>query len=153
MSVSLSSERCPILLGAGAEGYFGIPLMHVEEIMDPLTPRPWPNAPAFVAGLAVWRGATVPVIRLSYLLWGSDSLETRWVGIFDQHRRWVLAVPRILGVRNLKKAVWKTLPPPLGGHEAASLGLLDHDIILLLEVCKAFDHGLWAKLDQEISGV
>ncbi len=61
---------------------FGIDTAEVIEVAPPLVCRTLPRAPAYVAGLAAYRGETVPVIDVSALLTGTAApllMSTRLV--------------------------------------------------------------------------
>jgi chemotaxis-related protein WspB len=61
---------------------FGIDTAEVIEVAPPLCCRKLPHAPVYVAGLANYRGETVPVIDVSALLAGAPApllMSTRLV--------------------------------------------------------------------------
>src|SRR5580692_5756315 len=64
-----------------------LPLRHVIETMRPLPTSPIPGAPAFVDGLAVIRGAPVPVVSLSRLLGATTTQATRLVCVRTERGR------------------------------------------------------------------
>jgi chemotaxis-related protein WspB len=64
---------------AGAQTY-GIDVRNVIQLAPYPACTPLPHAPAYIAGLATWRGQTLPVIDLSALLDGTPArplLSTR----------------------------------------------------------------------------
>ena len=64
---------------AGGQTY-GIDARSVIQVAPYPTCTPLPHAPAYIAGLATWRGQTLPVIDLSALLDGNPArplLSTR----------------------------------------------------------------------------
>jgi len=70
-----------LLFQAGTQR-FGLDAADVVEVAPPLACRTLPHAPAWVAGLANYRGRSVPVIDLSALLTGARApllLSTRLV--------------------------------------------------------------------------
>ena len=64
---------------AGGQTY-GIDARNVIQVTPYPSCTPLPHAPAYIAGLATWRGRTLPVIDLSALLHGTPAaplLSTR----------------------------------------------------------------------------
>jgi len=79
-----------------------LPLSHVVETMRPLPIEPLANAPAFVRGLSIIRGAPVPVVDLGALLnTPSSRPPPRFVTVRAGERRVALAVDGILGLRDI----------------------------------------------------
>ncbi len=71
-----------LLLFQSGNQRFGIDTAEVIEVAPPLTCRTLPHAPVYVAGLADYRGETVPVIDISALLTGVPApllMSTRLV--------------------------------------------------------------------------
>ena len=70
-----------LIFQAGGETY-GLDTRNVIEVAPYPVCTALPHAPAFVAGLATWRGRTVPVIDLSALIAGTPArplLSTRLI--------------------------------------------------------------------------
>ena len=68
-----------LIFQAGGQTY-GLDTRNVIEVAAYPVCTPLPHAPAYVAGLATWRGRTVPVIDLSALIDGTPArplLSTR----------------------------------------------------------------------------
>jgi purine-binding chemotaxis protein CheW len=113
----------------------GLPLEHVLEIMRPLPTEPVAGAAHFVRGLAVIRGAPVPVVDTARLLGAEGAQADRFVTVNAGERRVALAVDSVLGVRAVPAGSLRELPPLL--HEAcadvvAAIGLLDAELLLVL---------------------
>jgi purine-binding chemotaxis protein CheW len=109
-----------------------LPLAHVVEMLRPL---PVAGAPPFVLGLAVIRGAPLPVVDSARLLGADDARAGRFVTVNAGNRRVALAVDCVLGVRAVAPESLHALPPLL--HEAdsgviAAIGLLDAELLLVL---------------------
>jgi chemotaxis-related protein WspB len=71
-----------LLLFQSGNQRFGIDAAEVVEVAPPVVCRKLPHAPAYVAGLANYRGETVPVIDVSALLTGAPApllMSTRLV--------------------------------------------------------------------------
>lgn len=115
-----------------------VPLEHVVETLRPLPIEPVAGMPPFVLGLAVVRGAPLPVVDAARLLGAQrgpiEGFE-RFVIVMADQRRVALAVDGVLGVRPVAPASLQALPPLL--HDAdtdviAAVGLLDAQLLLVL---------------------
>src|SRR5688500_13404284 len=92
-----------------------IPLAYVLEIMRPLPIDPIANAPSFMLGVAVVRGAAVPVVDCgAFVQAEAPAGHTRWTSVRAGERTAILAFEAILGVRELP-ADSDGLPPLLAG--------------------------------------
>ena len=69
-----------------------LPLQHVEETMRPLAVEAIAGAPSFVRGVAIVRGAPIPVIEPAVLLSGRASHVTRFVTVKAGSRRIALCI-------------------------------------------------------------
>jgi purine-binding chemotaxis protein CheW len=112
--------------------------------------------PPFVDGLAIIRGAPVPVVDLARLL-GNDSrvTRTRFVVVKVSERRVALAVERVIGVRALDGFVTRGLPPLLSGAGAefvASVASLDAHLLVVLESGLILPESVWTTLDRGAGG-
>jgi purine-binding chemotaxis protein CheW len=129
-----------------------LPLPYVSETMRPLPCEPVLGMPPFVDGLAVIRGAPVPVVDLARLL-GSDSHapRTRFVVVKVSERRVALSVEHVIGVRARGALVTSGLPPLLGraGVEfVASVASLDAHLLVVLESGLILPESVWTTLDR-----
>ena len=112
-----------------------LPLQYVVETMRPLPIEAVAGAPDVVRGLAIIRGAPVPVIDVARLLGAATAFPTRFVTMKVGDRRVALAVDAVLGVRGLPIESLQELPPLLGGVAAeivAVIGRLDAELLLVL---------------------
>jgi purine-binding chemotaxis protein CheW len=130
----------------------GLAVEHVSETMRPLPLEPLDGMPPFVAGLAIIRGAAVPVVDLARLL-GHDSSarRTRFVVVKVDERRVALAVERVIGVRVLDAVATSSMPPLLGDASAdfvAAVGSLDARFLMILESTRILPASLWATLER-----
>src|ERR1700730_16243911 len=112
-----------------------LPLEHVVETLRPLPVEPVAGGPPFVLGLAVIRGAPLPVVDSARLLGADDARAGRFVTVNAGNRRVALAVDCVLGVRAVAPESLHALPPLL--HQAdtdviAAIGLLDAELLLVL---------------------
>lgn len=143
-----SSTAQALIVTVGARAY-AIPIRHVSETMRPLPIEPVPGAPAFVRGLSVIRGAPLPVVDLRRLLEGeSPVLFGRFVTVQVDERRFVLAVDRVVGVRDL--ALLQTLPPLLradGGTDLVqAIGISDAQLLVVLRAARLVPEDVWGSL-------
>ncbi len=58
-------EMCSVRLG---EGFFGVPITHILEIVGSARPQPVPLAPGFVGGLVHYRGDVLTTVSLRQVL-------------------------------------------------------------------------------------
>lgn len=119
----------------------GIPLANVREIMRPLPIVAIGGAPGFVLGLAIIRGASLPVVGLGALLGLSEAPRTfgRFATLDVEGRSVALAVSTISGVAELEPQAFSELPPLLS-HAASevieTLGLHDAALLLVLRATR-----------------
>jgi purine-binding chemotaxis protein CheW len=131
-----------------------LPLRHVIETMRPLPTSPIPGAPAFVDGLAIIRGAPVPVVNLSRLLGAAAAQPTRLVCVRTEHGRIALAVDHVEGVRSLASESLHALPPLLQCADAqvvAAIGMLDAELLLVMQVARLLPQELWPALNPRVA--
>src|SRR5262249_48179377 len=112
-----------------------MPLSQVVETTPPLPLERVAGAPDFVAGVAIVRGAPLPVLDAAALLHGGDAPHGRLVVLRVEGRQVALAVEAVLGVRRLEPAARHALPRLLGDARTAAvseLALLDDELLLVL---------------------
>ncbi len=125
-------------------------LESVLETMRPLPIEPLAGVAEFVRGLAVIRGAPLPVIDACRLLGGAETTLARFVTIQAGERRVALAVESVLGIRSLPAGSLRQLPPLLRdavGGVVAAIGDLDLQLLLVLQGARLVPEDLWARLD------
>jgi len=123
----------------------------VVETMRPLALRAFPSAPRFILGVAVIRGAVVPVVDVQSMLGNPESTPARFVTLRLDGRIVALAVDRVCGVRTLDDVALHDLPLLLGGvdQEAfAAIGTLDSGLLLVLGQARLVPEAVWARLDE-----
>lgn len=99
--------------------------------MRPLTTEELAGVPSFIRGVAVIRGAPVPVVDLAALLTGNSSAPTRFVFMKIDDRCLALAVDAVIGVRALPPRELDTMPTMLLHPNGAAAGVETHDAALL----------------------
>jgi purine-binding chemotaxis protein CheW len=114
-----------------------LPLANVRETMRPQPIARLGGAPAFVLGLAVIRGSSLPVVDLGGLLADEPGPRSyaRFVTLAVNEREVALAVEGVRGVSALDEQRFGALPPLLGGSGAeavAALALHDAELLLVL---------------------
>ena len=126
-----------------------LPLGPVLETMRPLPTEPVAGAPHFVQGVAVIRGAPVPVIAASRLLDGTDAPARRFVTLTLGTRVVALAVGDVLGVHAIARDSLRALPPLLqqaGSETVAALALLDAELLWVLQSPRLLSDEVWQAL-------
>ena len=112
-----------------------LPLERVVETLRPLPIEPMAGSPSFVLGLAVIRGAPLPIVDTARLLGAPHERAERFVVVVVDQRRVALAVGSVLGVRKVARGSLQALPPLLRGANTdaiAAVGLLDAELLLVL---------------------
>jgi purine-binding chemotaxis protein CheW len=92
-------------------------------------------APAFLVGLAVSRGETIPVLDTALLLSGQSAPVTRFVVLRVGDRRIALTVAEVVGTQALAADAFGELPPLLAASSelVRGLGVLDGQLLEVLE--------------------
>jgi purine-binding chemotaxis protein CheW len=118
-----------------------LPIEHVREVMRPCRVDRVEAAPAYLTGVGVIRGETVPVLDAALLLGAEASPVTRFVVLRVGERRVALAVSEVVGTRALDMQELGELPPLLGGCRelCARLGVLDGRLLEVLESGRLLD--------------
>ncbi|WP_437682440.1 chemotaxis protein CheW [Sorangium sp. So ce131] len=128
-----------------------LPLTAVAETMRVLPIRSIPGAPRFVRGLAVIRGAHVPVVDVAALLGAADGRRgARLVSVRAGARPLALEVDEVLGIERLDLATLERTPPLLSAalpECVDSLGTLDGQALALIETARLLPEGAWPSLD------
>ena len=130
------------------------PVPQVREVMRRLPTEPVPGAPPFVRGLAIVRGAPIPVVDIALLLGEAVSDPAYFVTAAWNDGAVALAVDGLLGVRRLPHASLRTLPPLLGGadHEFVSqIGALDDRLLFVLDSARIVPNDAWVLRAPEVA--
>jgi len=116
-----------------------LPLAATVETYRPLPVEPVAGSPPFVLGVAVVRGAALPVVDLTRLVTGRPGRPTRFVTVKARERHVALAVDAVIGVRPLPKQWLHSLPPLLSasdGETVVAVGTLDAELAMVLETSR-----------------
>lgn len=127
-----------------------LPLDHVVETMRPLPVEAMADAPGFVLGLSIIRGAPVPVVDGAALVGAGTSQPTRFVTVTTNDRQVALAVDAVLGVRALPADSLLDLPPLLRDADpdvVSAIGVLDAELLLVLRRGRLVPESVWAAVD------
>jgi purine-binding chemotaxis protein CheW len=118
--------------------------------MRPLPIEPIPGAPDFVSGVAIVRGAPLPVVNATRLLGGPLTMQAgRFVTLRAGERRVVLAVDAVLGIRELRAGSTYELPLLLRDAAAdviATIGALDAQLLLVLRTMHLVPESVFQRL-------
>jgi purine-binding chemotaxis protein CheW len=128
-----------LLVVTGGAHRVGIPLASVRETSRALALAPLRGAPPFVLGLAVMRGASVPVVDLGALLGGNTSTAepARFVRLELDGRSVALAVTHVEGVLAFESSDFSAMPPLFARAAGATLEALTQNDAALLFVLSA----------------
>lgn len=145
MTTSVSLLKLMFRVGAHR---CALPLSEVVEVLRPLPVEALAGAPSGVSGLAIVRGAPMPVVDVAALLGGGGSC-TRFLIARAGERKIALAVDAVLGIRALDPSVWRELPPLV--HGACSgvvdrLAELDREAVLALTAATMVPEPIWETL-------
>lgn len=135
-------------------GWIGaLPVGHVGEILRPLPLERVHGLPKFVLGLSVVRGLAVPVVDVSLLLRECDLKDShRWVVVRAEHRRLVLAVETVLGLRRINLGALEGMPLLLERTRPEyleSMGTLDSQIVVVLRTARILSEEAWQALSTQ----
>lgn len=126
--------------------YLALPAAHVVETMRPLPTQPVNNVPPFVVGLAVVRGAVVPVVDAGILFGTEGGTARRWVTLAVGQRGVALAVESVETFCELDERDFAAVPPLLAGVSqdmVVAIGTLDAELLLVLEAGRLLTDEQW----------
>jgi purine-binding chemotaxis protein CheW len=100
-----AAQAEPVIAVASAGIVYGLPSANVAELLSDVTVTPLPLAPPLLLGVVVLRGEALLVVSLARLI-GRDELGESggYVVAKVGHRRFVLAVSEIIGLRRADAA-------------------------------------------------
>ena len=130
------------------------PIAHVVETTRPLPVEPIRGASdkalALVDGLAMIRGAPVPVVDARKLLGLPGAAATRFVVVRAAQRRVALVVDAVIDVRRIDTAALPALPPLLGSAQrdaVSAIGALDAELLIVLDSARVLPDDSWRALE------
>ena len=128
-----------------------VPLAHVIETKRPLPIAVMNGVSPVVLGLAVIRGAAVPVVDLARAMGATDAAPTtpagRFVSLRVGDRTVALLVEAVVGVREIDVSTM-AVPPLLGRAEMIeSIGALDAQLLVVLRAMRVLSTDTWRAID------
>ena len=128
-----------------------IPLQYVAETMRPLPIEPLAQMPGFIRGVALIRGAPVPVIDLGTLLRSEagGSRCGRFVTVRCAERRAAVGVDTVIGLTLLESQQLAELPPMLravGADVIETIGSRDAQLLVVLSATRLVPGEVWPAL-------
>jgi len=130
-----------------------VPIEQVVETMRPLPVEPLGRSSdpglAAIDGLAVIRGAPVPVIDVRRLLGAPCGPAERLVVLRFADRRLAILVDAITDVRQIEQATLAGLPPLLDGagrDSVAAIGARDAALLVVLDATRVLPEDSWRAL-------
>ena len=135
-----TKSQYPIVVFRARTRLCALATVHVHETMRPLPTQLLAAAPNFVIGVALIRGAAVPVVDAGALLGETGKPNaTRFVTLRIGERSIALAVEAVLGIRVLAAASLQQLPPLLrdaSSEVLSALGTLDAELLSFLKLAR-----------------
>jgi purine-binding chemotaxis protein CheW len=135
--------------------FCALPVTHIRETMRPLPVEPMAGVLPPVSGVAIIRGAVVPVLDLGRLVSGVQAQPQRFVTLRLGERSVALAVEAVIGIRTIPREASQELPPLLreaDGEAIARIGTLDAELLVVLQDTRLVPDAAWAALEQAPSG-
>ncbi|MBN9416671.1 hypothetical protein ABS71_21700 [bacterium SCN 62-11] len=127
-------------------------LQGLGEVMRPQPVDPVAGLPEFVDGLAIIRGAPLPVINLPKLLCGSASDacdQERFVTAQSDGQQLALRVDEVAGIVPLDSDTWTRLPSLMDGLQSnhlSALGSHQGHLVMLLRRANLLSEEDWMRL-------
>jgi purine-binding chemotaxis protein CheW len=149
---TLQGASSVVILCRAGPRLCALPIQHVSLTMRPVPVEAIADAPPFVLGLAVVRGAPVPVVDAARLL-GVEAECTgadRYVIVRVGSRSVALAVQAVVGVERLASNSASELPPLLSAasrNVISQMTTLDSALLFVLECARLVPETLWAALE------
>jgi purine-binding chemotaxis protein CheW len=128
---------------------------HVTETMRPLPVQPLASVPESVRGVAIIRGAPVPVVDIASLLEEVPSQPSRFVTVNTAGRCVALAVDTVVGVRAIPAGSLHELSPLLRDASTdaiAAIGTLDAQLLVVLHSARLIPEAVWSALERGEGG-
>jgi purine-binding chemotaxis protein CheW len=149
--VRLRVEFADVLVCCVGGRACSVPIHAVIETMRPLPIRRVAGGPPAVLGISIIRGEPTIVVDASRILGDHAGVPGRFVTLRVGARAIALAVDSVTGVRRLAQAQLHALPPLLAGADAIeSLGVADHELLLVLRAAHVVPDDLLRELEAEL---
>jgi purine-binding chemotaxis protein CheW len=149
--MQLGDSTRGLIVRLGAAVCF-LPLADVIEIMRPRPVETLVGLPPYIRGVAIIRGAPVPVVDLGPVIGvSSPEARTRFVTLRLGPRSAALAVGGVVGVRDLDEEAVGEMPPLLretSDDLIRTIGTLDAQLLVVLRAGRVVvGQGVWDTLD------
>lgn len=128
-----------------------VPIQHVVEVMRAMPVETIANAPGYVRGVCIIRGAPTPVVDTGLLVGEAETRSRRLVEVRTEKRVIALLVEDVLGIRTLQASRYEALPPllrDLGSETITGIGLLDSSLLLILRLTRVVPEELFNEIDR-----
>lgn len=150
---TLSAVPLPHLICRCGSQLCAFPLEHVVESMRALPVSAVAAMPSYVLGVAIVRGHATPVVALADLIGQMVAAPAaRFVSMKWGAGLAAFAVDAVLGVRLLEPTLLQEMPTLLRevqSHGVTAIGLLDAQLLLVLQGAHAVPESVWAALAQQ----
>ncbi len=140
-------------------GMCAMPVGQVIETMRPQPVQALADTPHYIMGVAMIRGAVVPVVDLAALVHGHGPEPARLMTVragttADRSRTAALAIAGIDGVASIPVASLERLSPLLGEQDGAvrSVGVASTGVLLLLDGARTVPDEVWYTLSARSTG-
>jgi purine-binding chemotaxis protein CheW len=126
---------------------FGLDIMRIKEIINPVHITPVPRAPAFVEGIVELRGAFLPVVDLRKRFEKAATpltRESKYVIVAIDQRIVGLIVDRVAEVKRIEREQIRPAPFVLGAGEARFFcGVVSFDgrVVMLIDLDEVLSAG------------
>jgi len=151
----LADNRALIMRAGGVA--CAIPLAQVVETMRPLPTRPLAALPDWVSGVAIIRGAPVPVIALAVLVGTQAAAASgRFVTLRVGNHRVALLVDEVVGIAELGREHMAELPglfSRLKSGMIEAIGQLDSELLLMIRTARLVPDSVWQRLESSAEAV
>lgn len=122
----------------------------VVETMRALPVQPISNAPVFVRGISIIRGAPLPVVDLASLLGISDGRRGgRFMTVRAGTRQLALEIDDVIGAARVPTRRLEQAPPLLSRalpEHVEKIGVLDGETLVVLEAARLLPEEVWGGL-------
>jgi purine-binding chemotaxis protein CheW len=123
---------------------YAVPIVHVQEIVAPLTLTELPHSPDVVAGVADHRGHVIPIVDLRArfkLPKSSDHRRVKWILVRVDDRTFGLAVDRVTDVFGTGGVEIRPAPALGGGEDSRGIvGVTSYEgnLVFVLDVGRLY---------------
>ncbi|MBO8164958.1 MAG: purine-binding chemotaxis protein CheW [Brevibacillus sp.] len=145
----LEEEQVQTILFQMGNEHYGLPTMHVKEIIKPLPITRFPKSPPYVEGVIDLRGKILPIVNLR-TMFGLEPLpiteSSRFVDVDLNGFRTGIIVDAVSEVVHIPVSQIEPAPPIVAGVEGRYLqgvARINGKLVLLLELDQIFS--IWIK--------